>query len=239
MCDQIAWISLIIPACQMMTEWVKLVETDRLIIKQFFFWFQKSTDIKHEIVMLLLSVQVCGCRERERDGEKKGERERECYSSPGGTVSPPLQHQQPAPCGPKHTHTHTHTRSSCRRCWWQTLIWCFISWHKRFLPSRVHTPSCSSENPEHRCPFTADRNVTRNQHLWVEKVTAVMQTWLQTCHDMFRHFNFLFFFTKKKLLFFCFKMKTSDAKAFKCHLKFFSKMSIFLRLLCLCSVISL
>ncbi len=34
-------------------------------------------------------------------------------------------------------------------------------------------------------------------------------------------------------------MKSSDAKASKCHLKFSSKMSIFIMLLCLCSIILL
>lgn len=158
MCDQIARIA-IISTCQKMIEWVKLVETDRLIMKQFFS-FQKSTDIKHELFMVLsLGAGVRLRREKERETERRKESERVCYSSPGGTVSPPLQHEQPAPCGPQ---THTHTHSSCRRWWWQTFIWCFISWHKRHLPSRVHTPSCSSEDPEHRCPFTsAYRNVMR------------------------------------------------------------------------------
>ncbi len=38
---------------------------------------------------------------------------------------------------------------------------------------------------------------------------------------------------------YCIYMKSSDAKASKCHLKFLSKISIFLTLLCLGSVISL
>ncbi len=44
---------------------------------------------------------------------------------------------------------------------------------------------------------------------------------------------------KSMLWFVLWHMKSSDAKASKCRLNFFSKMSIFLRLLGLCSVISL